>query len=146
MKTSDEPVVVRQTFNTTAEVVWDAITRPDQMRQWFFENIPAFEPKVGFETQFNVRSGDRNFRHMWKVTEVVPRKRITYDWKYEEYPGDSFVVFELSGQKDTVTLTLTCHVREDFPDDIPEFRRESCLEGWKYFIGLQLKEYLDTPR
>ncbi len=42
------------------------------MRKWYFENIPAFKPEVGFETQFNVQSEERNFLHKWKVTEVQP--------------------------------------------------------------------------
>ena len=52
------------------------------MRKWYFENIPSFKPEVGFKTQFNVQSQHRNFLHIWKVTEVVPKKMITYNWKY----------------------------------------------------------------
>ncbi len=32
--------------------------------------------------------------------------------------------------------------RGDFPDDVPEFERESCLGGRQYFIGQALKAYL----
>ena len=96
MRKNDEPIIVEQTFNTSIDTVWNSITEIDQMRQWYFENIPSFKPEVGFETQFNVQSQDRNFLHMWKVTEVVPLKMIIYNWKYEGYPGDSFVVFEFS--------------------------------------------------
>lgn len=65
------------------------------MRQWYFKNIPSFKPEVGFETRFNVQSQDRNFHHIWKVVEVVPLKKIAYNWKYEGYPGNSLAVFEL---------------------------------------------------
>ena len=70
MRKEDEPIVVEQTFNASIETVWNAITDIDQMRQWYFENIPSFEPKVGFETQFNVQCQGRDFLHMWKVTEL----------------------------------------------------------------------------
>jgi len=142
MKKSDEPIVVEQTFAATPDDVWRAITDIDQMHQWYFENIPAFEPEVGFETQFNVQSENRNFLHLWKVTEVIPGKKITYGWKFAKYPGDSFVVWELFEQDDGTKLRLTVVVEEDFPEDIPEFERESCLGGWKYFIKERLKEYL----
>jgi uncharacterized protein YndB with AHSA1/START domain len=142
MRKSDEPVIVEQTFAAPPDIVWNAITEIDQMRQWYFENIPAFEPEVGFETQFNVQSESRNFLHMWRVTEVVPGKRITYTWKFAEYPGDSFVVWELFEQDDGTKLRLTVVIEEDFPEEMPEFKRESCLEGWEYFIGKSLKEYL----
>ena len=143
MRKGDEPIIVEQSFDASIESVWKAITDVDQMRQWFFENIRSFKPEVGFETQFNVQSGDRNFLHKWKVTEVMPLKKITYNWKYEVYPGDSFVVFELFGQNNLTVLRLTHKVLESFPQDIPEFRRESGVEGWTYFIKQCLKEFLE---
>ena len=143
MKKDDDPIIVEQSFNATIESVWKAITEVDQMRQWFFENIPSFKPEVDFETQFNVQSQDRNFLHMWKVTEVVPQKLIRYNWKYEGYPGDSYVVYELFEENNLTKLRLTAQVLEDFPEDIPEFKRESCIEGWTYFIKERLKKYLE---
>ena len=143
MKKNEEPIVVEQSFNASIDAVWNAITEIDQMRQWYFENIPSFKPEVGFETQFNVQSQDRNFLHMWKVTEVSSLKTITYNWKYENYPGDSFVTFELFQQNNLTKLRLTIQIMEDFPENIPEFKRESCVEGWIYFIRKRLKEYLE---
>ena len=143
MKASEDPIVVEQTFDAVPEAVWKAITDIDQMRQWYFENIPDFKPEVGFETSFNVKSGERDFLHMWKVTEVVPGRKISYDWKFESYPGDSYVVFELFKEETGTRLRLTDVVRKDFPDDIPEFKRESCIGGWEYFRKGRLKEYLD---
>ena len=113
------------------------------MCQQYFENIPSFKPEDGFETQFNVQSQERNFLHMWKVTEVVPLKKISYNWKYENYPGDSFVVFELFKQNNMTKLRLTHQVLENFPEDIPEFLRESGVEGWTFFIKKSLKEFLE---
>ena len=143
MKKNDEPIVIEQYFNKSINTVWNAITRIDLMRQWFFEDIPSFRPEVGFETQFNVQSGGRNFLHMWKVTEVVLTKMITYNWKYDGYAGDSYVVFELFNQNSETLLKLTHQITENFPEDIPEFSRQSCFEGWKFFIRKSLKDLLD---
>lgn len=63
--------------------------------------------------------------------------------EYEGYPGDSFVSFELSDEGDKTWLRLTHQVTESFPQDIPEFTRESCLGGWNFFIGENLKEFLE---
>lgn len=144
MKKNDEPIIVEHTFNAPINTVWNAITNLDQMRQWYFEDIPSFKPEVGFETQFNVQSQDRNFLHMWKVIRVVPVKLISYTWKYGGYPGDSFVVFELSEHNNMTTLKLTHNVLEDFPDYIPEFTRASGIDGWTYFIKQSLKEFLNN--
>ncbi len=143
MKNTDGPVVVEQIFNTSQEVVWRAITEVGQMQQWFFKNIPEFKPEVGFETQFNVEIEDRNFLHLWRVTEVAPLEKIAYNWKYEGYPGDSFVMFELTERSNSTTLKLTHQVRESFPQNIPEFKRESGVQGWTFFIQKSLKEFLE---
>ncbi|MCX6835793.1 MAG: SRPBCC domain-containing protein [candidate division Zixibacteria bacterium] len=143
MRKDDAPIIVEQTFNATIDTVWNSITKIDLMRQWYFDNIPAFRPEVGFETQFNVSSGDRNFLHVWRVTKVVPLQVIAYSWKFADYPGDALVVFELSKQDNLTDLKLSCIVREDFPEGIPEFTRESCIGGWEFFIKKRLKEYLE---
>jgi uncharacterized protein YndB with AHSA1/START domain len=144
MKSVVEPIVVEQTFNATLETVWKAITDVELMKQWYFNMIPSFKPEVGFETKFNVESGGRNFLHMWKVTEVIPFKRISYNWKYEGIPGDSFLVFELLRQNERTSLRHTHQVTESFPEDIPEFKRESGVDGWNYFIKKSLKEFLEN--
>lgn len=54
MKIDEDPVVVEQIFEQAIEIVWKAITDVNEMRQWFFDNIPEFSPEVGFKTQFNV--------------------------------------------------------------------------------------------
>ena len=142
MKTTESPIVVEQRFNASPSKVWKAITEIHQMRQWFFENIEAFEPKVGFTTKFVVENEGRIFRHLWGITEVTPKKKICYNWKYEGYTGDSIVTFTLSTNNNYTQLRLTHQVTADFPQDIPEFKRESCLDGWNYFIKKRLNEYL----
>ncbi|MBW8048840.1 MAG: SRPBCC domain-containing protein [Cytophagales bacterium] len=143
MKKTDEPIVVEQIYDTSIENVWDAITVLDKMKQWFFDNIASFEPVVGFETRFVVQVEDRIFPHLWKLTEVVPKKKITYDWRYEGFPGSSIVVFALTEKGNQTKLRLTYTVVENFPDNIPEFTRESGIEGWNYFIKKSLKQYLE---
>lgn len=142
MKTTDEPIVVEQIFNSSAESVWNSITEISEMHKWYFENIPAFNPEVGFETQFNVQSEERNFLHIWKVTEVEPLKMIKYSWEFEEYPGKSTAAFEILKENNQTKLRLTVETLKDFPDDIPEFTPESCRAGWEYFINGRLKDFL----
>ena len=137
-----KPVIIEQHFNRSVNDVWSAITQIDHMTQWFFENIPTFEAKVGFETSFNVNANGVDYLHLWKITEVIPQKKITYSWKYRDFKGDGVVIFELFEETDQTLLKLTNHGLETFPDDIPEFTRESCEAGWNYFINQRLKEYL----
>jgi uncharacterized protein YndB with AHSA1/START domain len=137
-----EPIVVEQTFNAPVDRVWRAITDKDEMRQWFFESIAEFSPEIGFETAFNVRSGERDYLHLWKVTTVIPEKKVVYDWKYSGIPGASFVAWELLPTGSGTTLRLTHTGIETFPEDDAAFSRESCQAGWKYFLCERLNAYL----
>lgn len=144
MKSSDPPVVVAHKFNTSVQKIWNAITVLIEMRQWYFDQIEDFKPKIGFKTQFAVQVEERTFTHLWKVTQVVPQQKITYNWKFLEYPGSGDVTFELIPEEEHVLVKLVNRVFEDYPDDIPEFKRESCEQGWEYFIGQKLKDYLQS--
>ncbi len=143
METTTEPIVVEQTYNAPIEAVWKAITDHDQMRQWYFEPIEEFKPETGFETQFNVQVEDRDFLHVWNITDVIPEKRIAYGWRYEGIPGNSTVVWELTTTPDGTKLSLTHDIQEPFPPDDPMFSRESGQQGWEYFIRDSLKAFLE---
>ena len=143
MKKDEQPVIVEQLFNVSPHIIWKAISDIDQMHKWYFDNIPDFKPEIGFETQFDVDSGERIFRHLWKVIEVIPFKKLVYNWKYKGYDGDSNVIFELFENQNRTILRLTTQVLENFSQDIPEFKRESCVGGWKFFIQQRLKSFID---
>lgn len=142
MKSTDEVIQISQSFNCSIGKVWEAITETDQMKIWYFEQLKDFKPEVGFETQFSLMSGETRFTHQWKITEVKSQQMITYQWSYEEYPGLALVVFKLSNENNQTTLQIENSVIEDFPDNVPEFKRESAVGGWTYLIKESLKKYL----
>ena len=142
MKDDFDSIIVEHSFNSSIKDVWNAITNVNEMRLWFFDNINEFEPIVGFESRFNVNSGERSFLHLWKLTGVEEFKRISYNWKYEDYPGDSEVIFELFNRNDKTLLRLTHKILDPFPQNIPEFSRESGINGWNYLITQSLAEFL----
>lgn len=143
MGTRAEPIVVEQTYSAPVSVVWRAITGRDQMRQWFFEPMIDFRPEVGFESQFSVQYEGQDYLHQWKVTDVVPGRKIAYDWRYGGFPGDSSVTWELSETVNGTKLRLTHQGHETFPQDNPAFRRESCQAGWDYFVRERLTAFLE---
>lgn len=144
LMTSDTSIIVKQHFNSSREALWKAITDQEQMTQWFFDNIPAFKPEVGFETEFVIELEERTFTHLWKIIEVVPFEKIKYHWSYKEYPGVGYVAFELKDEGTGTLLTLTNDGLESFPSHIPEFSRDSCIGGWNYFICGTLNEYMNS--
>ena len=143
MKVNDEPITVEITLSFPIEKVWSAITELPQMHKWFFEEIENYEPVVGFETRFNVKSESRVFPHLWNVTEVNFPHEITTNWKYEGYTGNSLVTFKLESKNNGTQIKVITKIVEDFTDDIPEFQPESCIAGWEYFLD-RLNSYLQN--
>lgn len=137
------PIVVEQIFNISRDRLWKIITQPVLMRQWFFTELLDFKPEVGFETHFMVDAGERQFMHLWKIIEVQKNFKIIYDWRYKGYEGRGLVKFELRDVDGGTLLMLTSIGMESFSQDVPEFSRESCESGWKYFIKERLLEYIN---
>ena len=125
-----EPIVVEQAYDVPGSTVWRAITDKDQMRQWYFETMTEFKPEPGFESSFIVQCEGVDYSHLWTVTIVVPETKIAYRWRYEGYPGDSTVTWDLSDTPRGTLLKLTHSGIETFPQDDPIFSRESGVAGW----------------
>lgn len=138
-----EDVIVKQQFSVPVLELWKAITEQAQMVQWFFNNIPDFKPEAGFKTEFLIENEGSQFTHVWKIDEVTSNTKIVYNWTYKEYTGEGRVFFEIEKTTNGCILTLTNKWIGEFPEDIPEFSRESCLGGWQYFINGRLKEYMN---
>ncbi|HTB63246.1 MAG TPA: SRPBCC domain-containing protein [Opitutales bacterium] len=141
------PVVVERIFNAPPKTVWRALTELEQMRYWFFPDIAAFRAKVGFEFSFNAQKDGKNFLHLLKITQVVPGKKLTYQWKYHDHAGDSYVTYELFAKGKKTLLRLTHTGLETFaPERNPDFARGNFFQGWSHIIGVSLQGYLERPR
>jgi len=145
MKENDSPIIIEQQYNASAQQLWEALTNFELMPKWYFENLPDFKPVVGFETEFAVLNEGRTFTHLWKVLSVEPFKEITYSWKFTEYAGESTSQFLIENETSQhVSLKLVINVLQDFIADVPEFKLESCLAGWDYFLNQRLRKFLGS--
>jgi len=143
-ESDDPPVTIERVYNTSVEKVWDAITDINQMKQWYFPQLENFKPEKGFETQFNVHHEGRDFMHIWKVTEVMPLKKISLEWKYAGYPGNSLVSFELFPEGNKTRLVLTHEGIGSFmPGRYPELATKNFVGGWTSFMDKGLKGFLE---
>ena len=138
-------VIIERTYNAPVERVWQAITDIGQMKQWYMPALADFQPTVGYETKFTIEHANKQWPHLWKVTEVVPNKRISYEWRYEGYPGNSLVTFELTPEGDGATRIKLSHVGlETFEGDKhPGLEPHNFNQGWTELIGKLLKEFVE---
>ena len=139
-----EQVIVERTFNATADKVWSAITDLNELRNWYF-NLEEFEPRVGFKFDFMGGPEDgKQYLHLCEVTEVIEGKKIAYTWRYDNYPGNSLVCWELMDKGEQTLLRITHTGLETFVGIGAEFEKNSFNEGWNHFLYTALKGYLET--
>lgn len=138
----NEPFIIERTYNAPAKKVWEAITQKEKMKQWYFD-LAEFKTEVGFEFQFSGGPDEANqYLHLCKVTEVVSGNKLTYSWRYDGYPGNSFVTFELFEDGNKTKLKLTHAGLESFDANNPDFDKKNFEQGWTQIIGTSLKEFL----
>jgi uncharacterized protein YndB with AHSA1/START domain len=138
---SNQPLVIEQIYDAPVSKVWDAITINEQLKKWYFQ-IPDFKPVVGFEFSFT-GGAKGEYTHLCKVTEVVTGKKIAHSWRYEGFPGNSFVSFELFEEGKKTTLKLTHSGLESFKGAGGDFAPEQFADGWNHILGTSLKKYLE---
>ena len=145
----DEAIVKEVLLNVSPSKVWKAITIKEDMKLWYFD-ISEFKLTVGFEFQFEGGKDDKSYLHLCKITEVIPGKKLSYSWRYDGYPGNSLVTFELleegnlpDGKAGKTRLRLTHEGLESFGTENPDLARENFVEGWNHIIGKSIKEYLE---
>lgn len=140
MKT--KPIVVEETFDSSASKIWKAISDKDEMKLWYFD-LKEFKPEVGFKFDFTGGPDDgEQYLHLCEITEVEMEKKLTYSWRYDGYEGNSFVTFELIPQGNNTKLRLTHRGLETFPKSNPDLDAKNFVAGWNDIIHRSLKGYL----
>jgi len=135
------PLITESTYNAPVDVVWQAITDREQMKQWYFD-IESFKPEVGFEFTFKGENEGRVYIHLCKITELIPGRKLKHSWRYQDYEGISYVTFELFPEEDKTRIKLTHEGLESFPA-LPDFARNNFKEGWTMIIGTLLKDFVE---
>lgn len=140
-----EPLIIERTFNAPIEKVWKAITDRDEMSKWYFD-LAVFKPEVGFKFRFTGgKDPERLYMHLCEITEVIPSKKLTHSWRYDGYPGNSFVTFELFTEGERTRLRLTHSGLESFAaSNNPDLDAKNFFVGWNAIIGSNLQQHLES--
>lgn len=140
---NNEPIIKEVTVNAPAAKVWKAITDKDEMKKWYFD-LAEFKPEVGFEFRFKGGKDGREYLHICEITEVKENSKIKYSWRYDGYPGKSFVTFELFEEGNNTKIKLTHEGLESFGTENPDFAKENFIAGWEAIIRTSLKNYFEN--
>jgi len=133
--------------NINAEQCWKALSRVEELQQWFHKEIQDFEAISGFETRFKTEVSGKELTHILKV--IVADKynclRLTLDFEeYKSFMNYSFFIF--SDEKST---SIRFHfdntaIFKLFRGEITEdYDFEYAIPDWETIITKRLQNHLD---
>jgi len=111
---TDREIVITRTFNAPRRLVFEAMTKPEFMKQWLF-GPDGWSFAV---CEIDLRVGG-SFRYVWRgpdgsemgmsgiIHEVVPPERIVQTEKFDAYPNEAVGTLVLIEQAGKTNLTLT---------------------------------------
>jgi uncharacterized protein YndB with AHSA1/START domain len=129
-------------IRTTPEKLWDALTKPEFTRQYWFGS--AIESNWEQDTSWHLKAThDGRITDSGKVVEIDKPRRLVLSWRNEFVPemtaeGYSRATFELEKQGDTVKLTVTHEIDKKGSKLIG-----GVSQGWPIILA-SLKSLLET--
>ena len=112
----DREIIMTRVFEAPRDLVFEALTKPDLVRQWLL-GPPGWTMPV---CQIDLRVGGA-YRYVWKnedgremgmggrYTEIVPNERIVHTERFDEawYAGESLNTWTLTEHAGQTTLVVT---------------------------------------
>ncbi|HZL58602.1 MAG TPA: SRPBCC family protein [Stellaceae bacterium] len=128
-------------IRTTPEKLWDALTKPEFTRNYWFGCWQDCDWQVG--SSWRLMFEDGRVGDTGKVEEIDPPRRLVLSWRNEFRPelkaeGASRATFELEPVGDAVKLTVTHEIARDGSKLIG-----AVSNGWPKVLS-SLKSLLET--
>lgn len=131
-------LVIDRVFDAPVDHLWQALTKRESIKEWYFAQVQQFEPIVGFV--FGLSDDGSGYQKEWTVTQVVEGQKLAHTWAYKGYRVCSEVAFDLFGEGAKTRLRITHTGLETFPLNA-HFARQRFAWGWD-LIGDKLSDFL----
>lgn len=130
-------------IRTTPDKLWDALTKPEFTRQYWFGT--SLNSTWNGGSSWKLETPDGRITDSGKVLEIDKPKRLVLSWKHElmadmKDEENARAIFELEPQGDVVKLTIT---HESDKKDSKLIKGVS--GGWPIILA-SLKSLLETGR
>lgn len=135
------PLIIEKQYNCTIEVLWNAISNPNAMKEWYFD-VKGFELEVG--NQFEFYAGE--YLHECRIEDIFLYHKLVYTWTYPIYEGESEVTFLINPDKEFENYSQLKLIHDgiaSFPQDDANFSRNSFEAGWEELLEISLREYVE---
>jgi uncharacterized protein YndB with AHSA1/START domain len=112
---SDKEIVIRRVFNAPKQLVFDALTKPEMMKNWFWGPdgwtlaMCDIDLRVGGEARYVWRKGDIEMGMSSVFIELDPPNRLVSKERFDDpwYEGEAIGTVELTENEGKTTLTTT---------------------------------------
>src|SRR3989442_4339864 len=147
----EETIEIKKSIviDASPEVVFKAITDPNELTNWFPDNA-IFDGRVGGKVRFTFNKEkskelDRDYSREGTVTEFIPNKKVSYTWQLKGTPEfhESTVTWELEeieANKTKVELVHSGFIGNE--EGKLSFTEHD--KGWSYFLDRLAKHCENT--
>lgn len=125
IKTTDNTLTLRRTFDASRERVWRAFTDPDELEQWFVPDgmtaeVRANEVESSGDMSITWSDGENRIDNEGTYVEVVKYERLVTGEETEA--GELRVIYEFRDVQEGTEVVVT----QEFPGVVPN----GAAEGW----------------
>jgi uncharacterized protein YndB with AHSA1/START domain len=112
---SDKEIVIQRVFAAPKQLVFDALTKPEMLKNWFWGPdgwtlaVCDVDLRVGGETRYVWRKGDIEMGMSSVCLELDPPNRMVNKERFDDpwYEGEATGTIELTESNGKTTLTTT---------------------------------------
>lgn len=133
-------------IHATIDEVWDALTKPEIIKQYFFGTNTITDWKPGSPIKFTGEWEGKTYEDKGTILDIEKNRLIKYDyWSsmsgIEDKPENYVTItYELSGEDNNVNLSI---LQENIPDEKMKTHSEEnwnkVLQGLKELLEKKLK-------
>lgn len=133
---------VSTVINAPVSSVWEALTKPELIKQYFFGTTTITDWKVGGPIKFKGEWEGKSYEDKGTVLKFEPNKMLQYDyWSsmsgIEDKPENYVTItYFVSGEKNKTTLTIS---QENIAN---EKMKEHSEQNWKKVLN-NLKDFIE---
>ena len=110
---SDKEILITRTFNAPRKLVWEAMTKPEHVQQWYGLKGTALascemDVRVSGKWRYVIRAPDGSevaFSGVYR--EIRAPERVVQTWNYEPIPGAESLETMTLEERDGKTLMTT---------------------------------------
>lgn len=139
---NDISAKVSTVINAPVSAVWEALTKPEIIKEYFFGTNTITDWKVGSQIRFKGEWEGKSYEDKGTVLKFEPNKTLKYNyWSsmsgIEDKPENYVIItYFLSSENNKTTLTIS---QENIPD---EKMKEHSEQNWKKVLN-NLKNLLE---